>query len=391
MEVPRNIVAEKRREGSVIHFEPGIHPPASELTQLYKDFNNGHLETQMWNKEVSERIASYAYNAPALLLTIDGLAPEPPSANPLFNSLQEAIYTWVRLPSRPNKLNHTHKAYVVKGDSQYYRLPQAVLHNIEEPESLRQQMEAQAQNEAENAQKLDQNAIMGETAGIAALGMALWGASKLLSPAALSQRMSRRKFLGRSLAITTGVMVGGSLLRLETPNIANVPNEPTEEFLQTVANVVRPRLARPIFQDGRTALLLAKAEDAQASLPELFQATNVVVMGSGHLDMASRYMQDNGERNKSIAAYATELLDVAKQVYGNYYRVSPDQITPQATNALLNYVTQVDIVAVTDPGGSSFQPSLAQIIDKQITPYKSFYSPRVAEAIKDLRPTVNSR
>lgn len=49
-------------------------------------------------------------------------------------------------------------------------------------------------------------------------------------------------------------------------------------------------------------------------------------------------------------------------------------------------LSQVDIVKVTDPGGPSFQPNVAQTIDKQFSPYKSFNSPQMEEAIKDLHP-----
>src|SRR6266852_7182343 len=103
MEVPIRTAPEKSSEGDTIHFEPGIHPRTeSEYTAIYEDFNRGNLEPKnMWNKEVGARIASYAYDAPALLLSIDGLEPQPPSAYPLFTPHQEAMYTWVSLPARP--------------------------------------------------------------------------------------------------------------------------------------------------------------------------------------------------------------------------------------------------------------------------------------------------
>jgi hypothetical protein len=102
MEVPVNIVSEKRTEGSPIRFEPGMHPNTDiGKVAVYNDFRQGNLDAHAWNKEVGERIASYAYEAPALLLTIDGLEPVPPSSNALFTPLQEAGIVWTHLPTRP--------------------------------------------------------------------------------------------------------------------------------------------------------------------------------------------------------------------------------------------------------------------------------------------------
>jgi hypothetical protein len=54
---------------------------------------------------------SAAFAALALLLTIDGVPPQPLSAYSLFTPLEEATNIWTRLPARPNKLNHTGKIY----------------------------------------------------------------------------------------------------------------------------------------------------------------------------------------------------------------------------------------------------------------------------------------
>jgi hypothetical protein len=388
MEGSPNIRLEQSAERSAIHFEPGTHAQTdSDHLKLYQSFANGNIESFDWNKEVGERIRSYEFTAPALLLTIDGLAPQPASPYPFFTPHQEATFTWVSLPARPNKLNQAGKVYVVKGDTDFYRLPQAILPNVQEPDSLKQQMDIQQKSDDKNAVQLDQNALAGETIGVGAIGAILWAASKLLSPSSANQQLSRRQFLRKSIATATGIAVAGSMLRFALPEAtAVVPNEPTEEFLQTVSNIVRPRIARSTFIDGRTALLLAKAEDAQANLTNAAQVQNVVIMGDEHADMAPTYMQDKKQRNTAIAAYAQELLAAAQQVYGNYYHLSPDQIPPQVTNSLLDYVSQVDIVEVTDPGGSSFQPNFPSIVDQQFTAINRFNSPQVEEAIKDLRP-----
>jgi hypothetical protein len=65
-------------QASGIHFEPGTHPSTeSDAVAIYNEFSQGNLDAHGWNTEVGERIASYAYMAPALLLTIDGLSPVP--------------------------------------------------------------------------------------------------------------------------------------------------------------------------------------------------------------------------------------------------------------------------------------------------------------------------
>ena len=108
----------KTDEEGVLHFESGRHPlTETEFTKIYKDFYSGDLDSHSWNKEVSERIASYAFDAPSLLLTIDGIPTQPRSTYPLFTPVEDAIYDWVRLPARPNMLNHTGKLYLVRGDN----------------------------------------------------------------------------------------------------------------------------------------------------------------------------------------------------------------------------------------------------------------------------------
>lgn len=386
MEVSLPFTPENPTETPTIHFEPGSHPRTdSDNTAVYNSFYSGNLDAHGWNKEVGERIASYAFNTPALLLTIDGVGPQSPSAYPVFTPLAEAAGIWTHLPARPNQLNHTGKLYVVKADTDYYRLPQAILPNVQESNSLKQQMDADYRGDIASSVNTLQASLLGETALVGSLGAVLWGASKLISQRAANQKISRRQFLNKSLAIGTGIAIGTSVSRAFLGNLAAIaPNEPTAEFLETVDNTIRSRLIRSSFIDGRTGLLLAKAEDAQQAMES--NATNVIVLGEAHADIAATFMQEKGERNTAIAAYAQELLAVAQQVYDNYYHLSPDHIPSSVTHALLNYVSQVDIVEIRDPGGQSYQPNFPSTVDKQITPYKSFHSPQVEEAISQLRP-----
>src|SRR5437016_665670 len=120
MEVPSSNVPETVTTTPPLHFESGRHPATDrENATVNNGFSSGDLDTHGWNKEVGERVASYSFDVPALLLTIDGVPPQPASPYPLFPPLQEASNMWVRLPARPNKLNHTGKLYVVKADTDY--------------------------------------------------------------------------------------------------------------------------------------------------------------------------------------------------------------------------------------------------------------------------------
>ncbi len=57
-----------------------------------------------------------------------------------------------------------------------------------------------------------------------------------------------------------------------------------------------------------------------------------------------------------------------------------------ATNNLLDYISQTDIVTVTDSERSSMKSNFPKAFYETTTPYMSFTSPEVQEAIKDLRP-----
>src|SRR6266516_1453043 len=207
MENPSSLFNKKRIKENSIHFEPGIHPTTQrEVDSLHQAFANGDLDAHVWNTQVGERIASYAYDKPGLLVTIDSLAPNPSSSYPFFTPLQEATDVWISLPSRPNNLNHTNSVYVLKGDSLYYRLPQAILPTQKEPESIRKQMETLTATQEGAISQTLQSEIYGQATATLALGVVLWGASKLLE-----QKMSRRKFLSTGIAAGTTAFLGGEI------------------------------------------------------------------------------------------------------------------------------------------------------------------------------------
>lgn len=78
---------EAQPQRSAIHFEPGDNEFINEAS---KGFNRGNLDAHVWNTEVGERIASYAYNAPAIALAIDSVGSEPPNTLYATSSQQQA-------------------------------------------------------------------------------------------------------------------------------------------------------------------------------------------------------------------------------------------------------------------------------------------------------------
>src|SRR5207302_1892723 len=89
--------------------------------------------------------------------------------------------------------------------------------------------------------------------------------------------------------------------------IALVSDEQTRERLQAIAAILRPRLERSIYADGRTALLDVKLR----SFMQGKQGAGAVVMGAVH-DPDVIHSQD--DESDLIRAYAQDSLETIHQL-----------------------------------------------------------------------------
>lgn len=143
-----------------------------------------------------------------------------------------------------------------------------------------------------------------------------------------------------------------------------------------------------IWLDGRTAMLIAKHEDAMDSLRDkkyLPQtAKGAIIMGNAHVFKANLYMHDKTTRDTAILTFARQTIGIADKFIYDHYSFPTEQ-RAELTNLLLDYFSTLEINHVSDPG---IPPGvkLTDYIEENIRPVATFKSPQVENAIKSLRP-----
>lgn len=385
---------EKETAGqSVIHFEPGVHPLSAREYQAISDgIGRGNLNNHYWNPEVTGRIRSYGYNTTSLFIALDGEAPSSmfPDDRYKIISTSETKATWANLPARPNELNQSGIVYVVKGDSDVIHLPEIIF--ADDPEkalalSLSIGLEesddiVSGENTAYILSRMGEEMIYGS--GMFAITLAyLKLHAKEKNPERKihkkTNNFSRRNFLkGVVLLVGAGLMLKPPLQPYAADFAARSSTEDDMEFWKRIDQLTYFNLSDQVFTDGRTALLMTKAEALREIHPESEQ---VVLMGNNHETMADK-LRNKTERSKRIQAYAKLLIDIGRQFY---LRERGKELPAELINRILDYLAQTDVVQVTDPGGPSVQPGLKEKIKDFVIPYSSFKCQEILDATQEMR------
>ena len=347
--------------GRPIHFEPGLHELSPEKwNELYVRVWNGDLDVHDWNPEVANRIATYAFNAPALLLAIDGQAA----------GTDDFVNTWLGLPARPNLLNHGNSVYVVKGD--------LVASGFKE--------------NSDNAF----NSIYWQYSVEAVTGLIMLAVMHEITPekpqiqnstSARSPLITRREFL-KTLGVTVGgVALMSPLAQLLIKFSTILPkDEDLKSFLQKLDTLISPKFLHSDWLDGRTALLMAKSSDAQSMLPNDIQdAEYAVVMGFAHSSSADEF-KNKDKRALAIRRFAESYIQTGKEVWASSHHENIKQVPTSTTNSLLDYFCQFQVQKISDPGSHSFDPRIPSECKKYVATVGTYVSQEVFEVVRDLRP-----
>lgn len=389
------LIPEEQTNMSDIHFENGIHLSTdTDLNSLHNEFSQGNLNAHAWNKEVEKRIASYSRNAPALVIGIDSQSPLP-RGNYAYDYESEGIFTWQWLPARPYNLNHSGTVYVVKGDIQYGAIPMAEMPSLTQiPDSIFQYAVKSQGAEEQAVKNTVKNTLCIESVSLFIGFAILMGGIKVIKTPSrkptqgrelIKKPLSRRDFLRITALSLTGAATTVSPWAQLLPSqfTATASNEEIMKFWQGVDQIVTPMLSRSTYADGRTELLRRKMEDVQVkNIVEFTGAEYVELMGNAHHLNNSLNKKTRAE---AITALAREMITVGKQLYKSYYQVPEDHIPATAINNLLDYIAQIDLIKVSDPGGPDIQPNFPNQIMNHVVPFGRFYSQQVEEAIKVLR------
>ncbi|HVF69833.1 MAG TPA: hypothetical protein VNA13_04705, partial [Xanthomonadales bacterium] len=260
--------------GRVIRFEEGIHP--DKAGPLLQEIDRGNPNAFAWNSAVSTRMRTYSPD----YVAIDGLEHFSQS-----NEIAIKRAIWISLPARPSKLNSEGRIYVVAGDNALAYLQDSVTES--------------------SLAAVGRNLLFvgaGATAGVAAQKGAEGVIDHQKEP-----KPTRRQFLGYVGALT------GYGLASAVHLTAQSPWPSTQQVLRGVSNSLEPLcfLSGETVIKGRTALLIAKMEDALKYLPPQLNSSSVgsIVMGSAHTFDVDEMLSSKEKRAKYIRAYAQMLME----------------------------------------------------------------------------------
>ncbi len=359
---------------SGIRLEPAQHGRGSH------DVGSG----KVWNPELTDRLASYR----PMLLAIDSIQPIGEQREPLGIYQQRLVYDY--FPSEPREISPESDAvYVLGGDviRLYGPIVRATIgtdsgiKGEDFSNEINDQWE-ELETRALTNYMSDTAVIMGAAITIFACFQAVANSQKLATDSDSSKEtLSRRDFL--KLAGSTALVLGiGGILVGRTASIvsAKVTSESLKESLIKIANTLSPPDAN--WEKGRTALLVAKSQDAIDFLNLPKDSPCGIVMGSNHV-FDQKVLEDDAVKKQAIHDLAKFAIDFADKAFEDAGEVN-QEYRKLVLTALLNLFSDVDIYRVENKSKAigipdyPFGPSDVQLAAQ-------FRSTRVETCISDLR------
>ncbi|KKS04927.1 hypothetical protein A2W45_02220 [Candidatus Curtissbacteria bacterium RIFCSPHIGHO2_12_41_11] len=366
---------EVNKESYRIHFEPGIHLFWKWGVDVEEKFLSGDLSAHNWvaGSAIARRMREYSPQVLALDTVISDFDPD------IVRGENEKAHVWRWLPASPREMSGRESIYVVMGDPLY----QGILRRQVGQESQFADELARLENSAIEDYVL--KLIREEAATYVSTAALISGAIVL---AQLRSRrgsqgdgerrgMSRRKFLALAGGIPL-LLVGA---RLSTPMMASIaPFERMTDFFQGVMEVTRYRFSHSNWLDGRTAVLISKTEEAMNILKPPRDASASILMGYPHGYEAPELIRNSQRRAFVTRGYAKEMFVAIDEVVK---KVEFDISKQEAHEALIDYLSLMDILKVNDPGITRVDNPLG-VIDTTIEHRGHFKSRRIRESLKDL-------
>ena len=373
-----------------IRFEPGKHITSTDqYSQVLAQLALGNLNASLWNPEVAMRISQYS----PVILAIDGQSPFSDTAHPVAYSPDYKKLLWTSMPARPQRLNTAGQIYTISADVTAYDnyLKPLADTNTPEGERLSRRYE-EVLRQIETAARTKGG--LGIIAGPLITGILIAGATAAAGSAAnelnsarekTRPKISRRQFLHLTGVTTLGLLI--SLAQASTATASNLESstattEGGRQFWLDVIDIVRPRFIKSEWLNARTALLIAKSQDAIDFLGLPKNTPTSVVMGVSHSYEANTLMESATERKRVISGWTTSLVNSLDDLLE---REGLMHLKQPARDTLLNYVTSAEVFNINDPQGPNFNPNFPRMIDYYVVPTGCFCSPRVEAAIHHLR------
>lgn len=374
-------------------FELGSHVDPEEKEKIKLKYRQGDANANYWihNPELTERL----HTQQPSVLTIDSLFPTKPGRN------VDKQYLWQMSPGRPRNINLL-GFYAVSGDvGDYNMMAKNVFSEDDKPydQTLMANMKNQVLKKIDDPVYIDSAArqgLLGALSLIASVysGLSLKNEIRSNPNRLKTKSFGRRAFLQGLGALTAGTAVFGTLntikygLQWEAPGKSTFSTNEEDKTLWQTLSAYSHEMPSNVWADGRTAMLVAKHEDAMSHIQDMRllkeKAKGAVVAGTGHVYKAELYLRNKEARSAAIHSYAKETIKLVYKFIFDRGKFTVEQ-RADLVNLLLDYFASVDIHHVNDPGIPS-KVRLHEYVGQNIRHIVSFKSEEIENAIKSLRP-----
>lgn len=156
-----------------------------------------------------------------------------------------------------------------------------------------------------------------------------------------------RRTLGKVAAGIGGLLTLGRLAPLVQSFNSNVDSN---LVLQNITNLTRPIFSGTPWLDGRTAVLLAKAQAGLKEMGAKQGASATVIVGFPHAYEAERLKKDPTGRAALIQTYAKEMINVCTKILDEFIKDPESKVSNEdLTDFVLAYLTTTEIYELYDP------------------------------------------
>jgi len=198
-----------------------------------------------------------------------------------------------------------------------------------------------------------------------------------------SKGLTRRQFLGKALGFTGAAMLalGSSGLAMRHVNIAASKTRSNESMdqLANLASKLDVLQAYDWWMDGRSAILIAKTQDSIIQSDEPPDSRAEIILGNTHYKYSQELLKDKSRRDNAIHIFAENVIKECAPLFSKL-KLSPDE-RANAVRLLLSNVAITDMLTVKKPDYET---------NKSRFSIKSFMSPQIMEATKNLWPPENN-
>lgn len=362
-----------------------------EYDAISSGFDNGDLSVNYWSTNPELRGRILASSHPPRVYTLDGLPV------PKYWGTFDQKRAWLELPVRPQLLNPSGKeVFAVAADIDYKDFTQE--------SKLRTQLDHAEKDEhvSANLKDIAEHAIVDPSAIILATTLAAIEIYRTKQnkkehirektehlPPKMSPPLTRRAVVGgmAALAAAFGINKLGKLVGFGTAESAAFAEEAGKsKAFQTLSGYL-DALPDDVWVDGRTAMLIAKHEDAMDFLRENGSITDkergAVILGFGHSGKSDLYLHDKEARNEAILTYAKHVAELSVRIADEQNNFTDEQKTAFKKGILDNFAT-LHIVRMTDPETSPQMPSKWYVQKNVNIVHPNVVSNQVAQAIQSL-------